>query len=208
MASGRSSFMSLPRRLGERRADSTDNGVPLRNTVENLGSASYDSKRETRSLDSPRESLEQVRASLEQIRRQQKAPSRERSRDQGISPSTTKIMDDKEKAKQKPKRDNALKKIRGLCPCSRPYMSLEDRLLLSPWQKWRKYSRVPWKIALHFLLFAVMATEVRRSPVYSLYLTKFPTLDYPAICRIITIRTSIHEYLLPSFPQHRRSSPL
>jgi hypothetical protein len=31
-------------------------------------------------------------------------------------------------------------------------MSAQDKMLLSPWRKWRKYNRVPWKIALHLLL--------------------------------------------------------
>jgi ABC-type phosphate/phosphonate transport system permease subunit len=33
-------------------------------------------------------------------------------------------------------------------------------MLLSPWQKWKKYNRVPWKVVLHALIFIVVTVQV------------------------------------------------
>ncbi len=45
----------------------------------------------------------------------------------------------------------------------KPRMTLADQMLLSPWQKWKKYNRVPWKIVLHSLIFIVVTTQARGS---------------------------------------------
>lgn len=42
----------------------------------------------------------------------------------------------------------------------RPRMTLADTMLLSPWQKWKKYNRVPWKVVLHALIFIVVTVQV------------------------------------------------
>ncbi|KAL6061657.1 Mucolipin-2 [Balamuthia mandrillaris] len=42
----------------------------------------------------------------------------------------------------------------------RPRMTLKDTMLLSPWQKWKKYNRVPWKIFLHLFMFLVVVVQV------------------------------------------------
>jgi len=42
----------------------------------------------------------------------------------------------------------------------RPNMPLADTMLLSPWQKWQKYNRVPWKVFLHSLIFIVVTVQV------------------------------------------------
>jgi len=39
-------------------------------------------------------------------------------------------------------------------------MTLADTMLLSPWQKWKKYNRVPWKVVLHALIFIVVTVQV------------------------------------------------
>ncbi len=44
-------------------------------------------------------------------------------------------------------------------------MGMAEKLLLSPWQKWKKYQRVPWKAFLHGLLFVVVITQVKLSPL-------------------------------------------
>eukprot|EP00005_Dracoamoeba_jomungandri_P010871 CAMPEP_0174272706 /NCGR_PEP_ID=MMETSP0439-20130205/52207_1 /TAXON_ID=0 /ORGANISM="Stereomyxa ramosa, Strain Chinc5" /LENGTH=726 /DNA_ID=CAMNT_0015363449 /DNA_START=236 /DNA_END=2416 /DNA_ORIENTATION=+ len=44
---------------------------------------------------------------------------------------------------------------------------MSDRMLLSPWQKWLKYNRFPWRICLHALLFAVVLTQVMLNYVES-----------------------------------------
>jgi len=43
---------------------------------------------------------------------------------------------------------------------TRPTMTPRDRMLLSPWQKWTKYYRFPWKVVLHFILFLFVAIQV------------------------------------------------
>eukprot|EP01087_Luapelamoeba_hula_P010363 TRINITY_DN2742_c0_g1_i1.p1 TRINITY_DN2742_c0_g1~~TRINITY_DN2742_c0_g1_i1.p1 ORF type:complete len:1018 (-),score=194.43 TRINITY_DN2742_c0_g1_i1:94-3147(-) len=65
---------------------------------------------------------------------------------------------DKNKAAKKSKRPEF--EWRDLICWRRRQMALEDRLLLSPWQKWKKYYRIPWKMILHVSLFCVVVTEL------------------------------------------------
>lgn len=40
-------------------------------------------------------------------------------------------------------------------------MTPKDRLFLSPWQKWRKYRKFPWKVVLHCCIVILVSIQVR-----------------------------------------------
>jgi hypothetical protein len=54
----------------------------------------------------------------------------------------------------------------------KPRMTLADTMLLSPWQKWKKYNRVPWKVVLHALIFLVVTVQVLLAYVETSHYTR------------------------------------
>lgn len=50
-------------------------------------------------------------------------------------------------------------KVKGLY--QEPPISDRDRILLTPFQQWRKYRHFPLKIALHFLIVVFVSAQVR-----------------------------------------------
>lgn len=43
---------------------------------------------------------------------------------------------------------------------ARSHMGVLDRLALSPWEKWSRHRRFPFKLALHVLLLALTASQM------------------------------------------------
>lgn len=54
--------------------------------------------------------------------------------------------------------DNVWQKFKSLF--QEPPVSDRDRILLTPFQQWRKYRQFPLKIALHFLIVVFVSSQV------------------------------------------------
>ena len=87
-------------------------------------------------------------------------------------------------------------------------MSNADRMLLSPYQKLKKYYRVPWKAVLHILLFLVVLTQVILTYVEQAKYTRaqFNTFDnifikyniYPSLLFIYIMASPLNLFFLLS----------
>lgn len=45
-------------------------------------------------------------------------------------------------------------------PAKRAHMGVLDRMVLSPWEKWLRHGRFPFKVALHAALMALTASQM------------------------------------------------
>jgi hypothetical protein len=103
------------------------------------------------------------------------------------------IATEKIKKKRNWRNHPAYRMVASYC-WDRPRMSLADTLLLSPWQKWKKYNRIPWKVVLHALLFIVVATQVRLQLCLGHKQHILTDQDLACLCGNFRVHQSIAQY--------------